>query len=45
LSDKAAGVSQIAYGLLLIAVILLEPRGLIALGGNIMAKLSRRRAV
>lgn len=44
LSDKAAGVSQIAYGLLLIAVILLEPRGLIALGSNIMTKLSRRKA-
>lgn len=44
LSNKAAGVSQIVYGLLLIAVILLEPRGLIALGKTIMAKLSRRKA-
>ncbi len=44
LSNSAAGVSQIAYGLLLIAVILLEPRGLIALGQTIKTKLSRRKA-
>jgi branched-chain amino acid transport system permease protein len=44
LSGGAAGVSQLAYGLLLIAVILLEPRGLIALGRNVITKLSRRAA-
>jgi branched-chain amino acid transport system permease protein len=31
LAGRAAGISQLAYGLLLIAVILLEPRGLVAL--------------
>lgn len=44
LSNKAAGVSQVVYGLLLIAVILLEPRGLIALGKTVMTKLLRRKA-
>jgi branched-chain amino acid transport system permease protein len=44
LSNKAAGVSQVVYGLLLIAVILLEPRGLIALGKTVMTKLFRRKA-
>ncbi|HEX7126956.1 MAG TPA: branched-chain amino acid ABC transporter permease [Thermodesulfobacteriota bacterium] len=40
-TNQAAGVSQLFYSLLLIAVILLEPRGLVALGGR-AARLARR---
>lgn len=39
---SAAGLSQFAYGVILIAVILLNPRGLIALGADLRARLSRK---
>jgi len=39
LSAKGAGISQLAYGLILIAIILVEPRGLQALFGRISKKL------
>ena len=39
LSAKGAGISQLAYGLILIAIILVEPRGLQALFGRISNKL------
>jgi branched-chain amino acid transport system permease protein len=44
LSGKAAGVSQMAYGLLLIIFILMEPRGLLAMGQKIMRKLGKEPA-
>ena len=40
LGANVAGVSQLAYGVLLIVVILVEPRGLVALGRHLV----RRRA-
>lgn len=44
LSGKSAGISQMAYGLLLIIFILLEPRGLMALGQKIMRKFRKEPA-
>jgi branched-chain amino acid transport system permease protein len=35
LSSQAAGLSQLAYGLILIAVIIIQPRGLMALAGRL----------
>lgn len=40
--NSTAGLSQFAYGLILIVIILINPRGLIALIGDLKAKLSRR---
>lgn len=42
LSGKAAGLSQLAYGMILIAIILIEPRGLQALYGRIVRRWSAR---
>ncbi|ARP85336.1 branched-chain amino acid ABC transporter permease [Bordetella genomosp. 9] len=41
LSGHTAGVSQLAYGLILIAIILIEPRGLSALWGRLRVLRSR----
>lgn len=38
LSSKGAGISQLAYGLILIAIILIEPRGLQALCHRILQR-------
>jgi branched-chain amino acid transport system permease protein len=42
LGNSAAGVSQLFYGVLLVAVILLNPRGLIALGQGAINRMQRR---
>ena len=44
LSDRAAGLSQLAYGLILIAVILWRPGGLVTLFDRLAARLGRGRA-
>ena len=41
LSAKGAGIAQLAYGLILIAIILVEPRGLQALFGRILKRVER----
>jgi branched-chain amino acid transport system permease protein len=41
LSGKGAGYSQLAYGVILVAIILVEPRGLQALYGRIVKKAVR----
>ena len=41
LGNEAAGLSQLVYGLLLIAVILLEPRGFVAVGRRIAKRMKR----
>lgn len=41
LQGEAAGLSAFAYGAILIAVILVEPRGLVALGRRLHKRLSR----
>lgn len=42
-TNRAAGVSQLAYSLLLIAVILAQPRGLVALAAGVAAGLRGKR--
>ncbi|MER2535915.1 MAG: branched-chain amino acid ABC transporter permease [Rhizobiaceae bacterium] len=37
-ADKAAGLSQLVYGLLLIVIVLIQPRGLAALVGSALAR-------
>ncbi|MEC8629065.1 MAG: branched-chain amino acid ABC transporter permease [Pseudomonadota bacterium] len=41
LSSQASGVAQLAFGVVLIAAILIQPRGLVALGPWIMRRLKR----
>lgn len=43
LQGQIAGLSAFVYGAILIAIILLEPRGLVALGGRVRSRLTRRR--
>ena len=42
LGNSAAGISQLFYGVLLVAVILLNPRGLIALGQGALNRVLRK---
>lgn len=43
LSSRAAGLSQLVFGLMLIAIILVEPRGLLVLVSNGIARLRKGR--
>ncbi|HQS10386.1 MAG TPA: branched-chain amino acid ABC transporter permease [Xanthobacteraceae bacterium] len=43
LSSRAAGLSQLVFGLMLIAIILIEPRGLLVLVSNGIARLRKGR--
>jgi branched-chain amino acid transport system permease protein len=44
LSSRAAGLSQLVFGIILISVILWQPRGFITLFGSLRARLTRARA-
>jgi branched-chain amino acid transport system permease protein len=44
LSSRAAGLSQFVFGVILIAVILWQPRGFITALDSLRARLSRRGA-
>lgn len=44
LSSRAAGLSQLVYGLLLIAVILIQPRGIVAMGQWVAKRFRRSKA-
>jgi branched-chain amino acid transport system permease protein len=41
LSSRAAGLSQLVFGIILVAVILWQPRGFITVLGSWRARLSR----
>ena len=43
-TSRAAGLSQLGYGLILIAIILLEPHGITALVGRIKQRLGAKQA-
>ncbi|MBK1623079.1 branched-chain amino acid ABC transporter permease [Afifella marina] len=44
LSSRGAGLSQLAFGVMLIAIILIEPRGILALITNGVSRLRRRKS-